>query len=173
MSRHTHTEHVGTCTGTWTDPHVRMCAHTHTRTHIINQPNELITITANVFVCMGVLIGSDRGCGDVLITPGFLPFPTASHDAPQSPISAWHFYLCSVVTCHSLSCLLAHHLYWHKGMCVNTHTHRNATYTHTHTVRKKHKKATQLTMIYIHVCMCTKNLFILPLCLDKIQSPLG
>lgn len=59
-----------------------------------------------------------------------LPFPTAPADTPQSPISAWHFYLCSVVTCHSLRCLLAHHLYWHKCVCMNTHTHTQKTPWH-------------------------------------------
>lgn len=109
-------------------------------THTHTKPAQWINYNHSKGDCVyGLLIGSDRGCGDVLITPGFLPFPTASPDTPRSLSSAWHFYLCTVVTCHSSSCLLAHH-YWHESLCtkaqnsllINTITsgQHSSTFTH-------------------------------------------
>lgn len=107
---------------------------------------------------------------------------------PQSPSSAWHFYLCSVVTCHSLSCLLAHHLYWHKCMCMNTqrnaHTCQQHAHIHMHVcshlvitysyTEQEIQRCNTTNMTYMSVCVIysscceKKNLFTSG---DKIQSP--
>ena len=87
------------CTHTHTHTHTRRHTHTHTL-----KPAQWINYNHSLCVCVyGVLIGSDRGCGDVLITPGFLPFLTTPPDAPPnhpvqldisifvvwSPVSLW------------------------------------------------------------------------------------
>lgn len=68
LQTHTHTgKFVGTYPAACTRPHIH--------THIPKQP-QWINYSRSQCVCVyGLLIGSDRGCGDVLITPGFLAFP--------------------------------------------------------------------------------------------------
>ena len=68
-----------------THAHTHIHTHARTHTHTHSKPAQWINYNHSLCVCVyGVLIWSDRGCGDVLITPGFLPFLTAPPDAPPN-----------------------------------------------------------------------------------------